>query len=226
MRVVLFDYRKAFDFIDHTLLVRKVFGLSIPRCVACWVADFLIDRQQRLSKDCFSEWGPVPAGVPQGTKLGPWLFILMINDLKVSGFHSWKYVDDTTVAEIVPRGESSDIQRAVHAVETWSCDSHMTLNADKYKVMNIDFKKNRRALGVTLSSDLTWNDHVNEAIRKANKRLYFLVLLKRAVIINRELLSTFIALLVYLFSNIFRQFSILLCPSILSTISSEYRRGR
>ena len=146
MRVVLFDYRKAFDFIDHTLLVRKVFGLSIPRCVACWVADFLIDRQQRLSKDCFSEWCPVPAGVPQGTKLGPWLFILMINDLKVSGFHSWKYVDDTTVAEIVPRGESSDIQRAVHAVETWSCDSHMTLSADKCKVMNIDFKKNRRAL--------------------------------------------------------------------------------
>ena len=44
VRVVLFDYRKAFDFIDHTLLVRKVFGLSIPRCVASWVADFLIDR--------------------------------------------------------------------------------------------------------------------------------------------------------------------------------------
>ena len=99
-------------------------------------------------------------------------------------------MDDTTVAEVVPRGESSDIQSAVHASETGSCDHQMTLNADESKVMNIDFRKNRHAfepvfvdekelsvfssakiLGVTLSSDLTWNDHASEAIRKANKRL-------------------------------------------------------
>ena len=77
VRVVPFDQRKAFHLSDHTLRVRKGFGLSFPRAVALWVADFLTHRQQRvkLSRDCFYEWGPVPAGVPQGNKLGPSLFL-------------------------------------------------------------------------------------------------------------------------------------------------------
>lgn len=84
-------------------------------------------------------------------------------------------MDDTKVAEVVPRRQPGDIQSGVHAVENWSCEHKMTLNADKCQVMNIDFKKNRHAfepvivdrkelsvvssakiLGVTLSGDVTW----------------------------------------------------------------------
>ena len=78
VRVFLFDYRKAFDLIDHTILVNKICQLPIPSFVMKWIIDFLTDRKQRmkLAKDCFSEWGRVLRGVPQGTKLGPWLFMI------------------------------------------------------------------------------------------------------------------------------------------------------
>ena len=127
VRVVLFDYRKAFDFIDHNLLVCKVFNLVIPRGMALWVVDFLKQRYQRVkvSSDCYSEWEPVPADLPQGIKLGLWLFILMINDLRVSDVHGWKYVDDTTIAEIVRKGGRSNIQNSVDGVQDWSYERNM-----------------------------------------------------------------------------------------------------
>ena len=60
------------------------------------MVDFLSDRSQRIkfAAECFSEWGPVPTRVPRGTILGPWLFVLMINDLDADT-QLWKYVDDT-----------------------------------------------------------------------------------------------------------------------------------
>ena len=86
IRTILFDYHKAFDFIDHSILVNKVGNLNITRSIVNWIIDFLSHRTQRLklAKGCYSEWGPVPSGVLQGTKLGQWLFILMIQDLHIN----------------------------------------------------------------------------------------------------------------------------------------------
>ena len=74
VRVLIMDYRKAFDLIDHSLLITKLKNYGINPYIINWICDFLMDRQQRvkMANDIYSEWKDVVAGVPQGTKLGPW----------------------------------------------------------------------------------------------------------------------------------------------------------
>ena len=77
-----------------------LYSLGVKSTVVNWVEDFLRDRYQRvkLNSDCFSDFKPVPAEIPQGTRIGSWLFLVMINDLTMSNTlcSIWKFADDTT----------------------------------------------------------------------------------------------------------------------------------
>ena len=143
VRAALLDYKKAFDLLDHNLLIAKLCSLGVKPTVVNWVTDFLRDRYQRvkLNFDFFSDSKPASAGIPQGTQLSSWLFLGMINDLTMSNTLSsiWKFADDTTVSEIVPKFGASTLQDTIHVVLRWSNDNSFKLNSLKCKELRIDF---------------------------------------------------------------------------------------
>ena len=82
-RVLLLDYTKAFDLINHEILITKLHGLDIPPHIVRWMAAFLLDRTQTLKVgDFLSEPGQHNGGIPQGTLSGPKIILIQINDLK------------------------------------------------------------------------------------------------------------------------------------------------
>ena len=85
----------------------------------------------------------MPSGVPQGTKLGPWLFLVLINDLYVDDLANvWKYVDDTTASEVVAKGNRSCPQDIADKVAEWSMQIRVKLNSEKCKELRTAFVKN------------------------------------------------------------------------------------
>ena len=120
--------------------------------------------------------------------------------------HIWKYVDDTTASEVVIKGRASNAQQIADNVAKWSSDNRVKLKSDKCKELRISFAKKEshfapivinneelglvnsaKLLGVTISNILTWNEHINEIIKKASKRLYSLSQLKRARVAKQDL---------------------------------------
>ena len=135
----------------------------------------------------------------------------MINDLNAGEADMWKYVDDTTISEVIAKGQESCIQQMVDDLATQARADGFQLNERKCKELRISFAKNEpefdpirvnrqtletvnsvKLLGLNISSNLKWNAHVSELVRKVSTRLYFLRQLKKSHVATRELLLFYI----------------------------------
>ena len=133
--------------------------------------------------------------MPQGSKLGPWLFLLMINDLRSDPiFQLWKYIDDTTLSECIQKGSQRSIQTAVDQIQLWANTNRFQLHPTKTKEHRFDFSGQKqniapiqvggkdvevvdkaKLLGLIISSNLKWNAHVDHVLSKASKIIYSLI---------------------------------------------------
>ena len=83
VRIISFHLSKAFDSVPHDIICEKLKATNLNPCVINWIIDFLIDRKQRVVVDGLeTEYVDITRGVPQGTVFGPFLFSLMVNDIK------------------------------------------------------------------------------------------------------------------------------------------------
>ena len=208
VRILFLDYSKAFDLVDHTILINKFQRLGVPTILTNWLEGFLCDRRQRvkLGKEV-SDWLTLKGGMPQGSWLGPLCFIVFISDLQLVDNLMHKYMDDTTVSESVNAEKPSRMQEIGNTIVKWSNENRTRLNTKKTKEMVISFKKQPvnippmtlndsiidrittfRLLGVLLNNTLSWEDNTNHLVSKCAPRLYYLKQLKRSGMKEPDLL--------------------------------------
>ena len=137
VRVVMLDFSKAFDLINHHLLLDKLQSYGLPAHILRWMATFLLDRAQRVKiGNEYSHSGHPNVGVPQGTLSGPKCFLVYINDLRTT-VPLYKYVDDSTLFEICDRNGQSVIQESVDIAARWTEQNDMKSNSEKSKEITI-----------------------------------------------------------------------------------------
>ena len=193
VRILSFDFSKAFDTVPHQLLCEKLKSTDLNPYVINWIISFLNNRQQRVVIDGIAtSFLPINRGVPQGTVLGPVLFSLMVNDIKAVNPRSnllIKYADDITIC--APVISNSDTALAeVTNIKDWAGSNRMTLNLSKTWEMTIhgNTRKEKppllheierrdwlKLLGVTFQEKPTdWDLHLDHLLSKTSSRLYII----------------------------------------------------
>ena len=193
---VYLDFSKAFDKVETGVLLHKLRDSKVLGKVGCWLGAFLdsANRQQAVVVEGrLSSLSPVISGVPQGTVLGPILFLIHISDIArgvSSNTTTSSYVDDTRVCRSMGDSDSDcqQLQNDLSSIYNWASDVNMTFNSDKFECLRywprknkpdfqykspdgniIEEKQHLRDLGVEMGSDLTFSVHIANTVAAANK---------------------------------------------------------
>ena len=198
---IYLDYAKAFDKVDHTLLIRKLSKYGIHPKIIAWIESFLQGRtQQVVVEGQLSFAALIISGVPQGTVLGPILFLMFINDITqcVSSSVIRCFADDTRIMKAISlTPDMSLLQHDLDRVTQWSIRNNMSLHEDKFELLSHSANRSNmlhelpftsdvyqystskgilmpvqqlRDLGVTVTTDLSWTAQIKTMADKARQK--------------------------------------------------------
>ena len=191
---VYIDFSKAFDSVVHSKLLAKLASFGVSGNLFKWLASFLHDRTQIIKiGNCFSRPHDVLSGVPQGSVLGPLLFLLFINDIgQIFGTDDnivtvKLFADDVKIYVAIEKiSDCVTLQKGLDALYDWARYWQLSVSADKCLILHIGSTNKSyaysigskslpdvitvRDLGVTIDSQLKFDVHINNIVTKANQR--------------------------------------------------------
>ena len=184
---IYLDLAKAFDKVAHQRLPKKISSYGIKAALLSWISSLLLDRRQCVSlKGSSSTWKPIDSGVPQGSVLGPILFIMYVNDIPdIVKSNVWIFADDTKLFTTTDKTITlqEDLDNLIKWGELWE----LTFNVIKCKVIHYgqnnpesDYIMNDKKLesvdeecdlGVNFTRELKFSQHIAKKVNKANSML-------------------------------------------------------
>ena len=194
--VIYLDFAKAFDKVDHCLLMKKLRAFGISGKILNWISAFLEDRQQQVIVDGkLSRKEKVISGVPQGTVLGPLLFLIYINDLEddMKNCILRVFADDSKlVMKLKEQADHHKLQADLENSITWAERNNMELNKKKFQLLQygndntlkqsylagdepINSESIIKDLGAYLSSDLGSEAQIAEAVKNGRKFVWWIL---------------------------------------------------
>jgi hypothetical protein len=243
VRCLLIDFSKAFDVVDHAIIIRKLNLLGLPPSIKNWIISFLTGRSQ-ITKvlNCFSCPLYINRSIVQGSGIGPSLYILLESDLHPISVvnHIFKFADDTNL--LVPEHTDVTMCDEFANVIDWARRNKMLINFSKTKEIvfrrphpgnfsilptfpDIEMVRQTRLLGVLFTDALSFENYVNFLLSSCSQRFYLLKNLRDGGMPLRQLNIVFSSLVVNRISYCLSAWGGFLNSEQIGRINALFRRA-